>query len=88
MNRVVGGRRDGEARRKMSEVLPSSFRAADDDAENCDSGNSQRLACRSKLADVPPAERTVQAAEHREEDRSATQILGKRHHVPLNIGCG
>jgi hypothetical protein len=87
MNRVVGGRRHGKTRRKISEILSSPFRAGDDNSEERDSSNPQRLACGSKLADVPTAEGTVETTEHREEDRPATQILGKRH-VPLNIGCG
>jgi hypothetical protein len=57
MNRSVGGCRDRKTRREAGEILPSALWAGQDHSENCDAGVSQRLACGSKLADVPPAER-------------------------------
>ena len=70
----------------MSEVLPGPFRAGHDNTQERDSGSPQPLARGSELADVTPAERTVQAAEHREQDRTATAILCERH-GSFDIGC-
>jgi hypothetical protein len=71
----------------MSEVLPSPFWAGDDNSEERDSDNAQRLARRSELADVTPAERAVQAAQYRQQDRPATEILCEGH-SSFDIGCG
>jgi hypothetical protein len=71
----------------MSKVLPSPFWGGNDNSEERDSDDPQRLARRSELADVTPAERTVEAAQHREQDRPATEIVSERH-SSCDIGCG
>jgi hypothetical protein len=62
---------------EVREVSPGSRGAADDDAEDRDAGLPQRLARRPQLADVPAAERTVEAAQHGEENGPAAKILGE-----------
>src|SRR5512145_2521506 len=85
MSRAVGGCGYGKARWGIPEILPCPLGTSDDDAEKRDSCIPQRPTRRSELADMTPAEWTVQATEHGEQDRSAAAILCERHGT-LDIG--
>jgi len=70
----------------MSEILPRPLGAGNDKSKERDPAMLQRFARRSEEADVPPAERAVQAAKHGEQNGCAAAIFGERHGT-VAIGC-